>query len=157
MLITIRSGVVFLRVDGPKNFKRLDGSAIGASTYLGLLKLLTNYQYPDEALRGAIEGQNETVDLAVGDIYGGSYPAVGLSAQMIASSFGKVRGKRQTDLEKIKDCDISRSLLVMIARNFLQIGYLLATLEDLSTIVLMGSYFDAPAFMQMAIVLILCS
>eukprot|EP00826_Nyctotherus_ovalis_P026320 TRINITY_DN2057_c0_g1_i4.p1 TRINITY_DN2057_c0_g1~~TRINITY_DN2057_c0_g1_i4.p1 ORF type:complete len:302 (+),score=70.56 TRINITY_DN2057_c0_g1_i4:599-1504(+) len=149
MLVTIRSGIVFLRVDGPKNFKILDGSNIGASTYLGLLKLLTSYKYPEEALRDANIGDNSTVDLSVGDIYGGDYLAIGLASHVIASTFCKVRGKRKNELERIKDCDISKSLLSAVTGNMLQIGYLLATLENLSTMVLMGPYFDAPTFMQM--------
>ena len=152
MLITIRSGVVFLRVDGPKSFKKLDGSAIGASTYLGLLKLLTNYKYPDEGLKGALEGDNNTVDMTVGDIYGTNYSTVGLSSQIIACSFGKARKKALDELGEIKNCDISRSLLTMIVGNMLQIASLIANLENLSTIVLMGSHFDAPEVMQMSTV-----
>ncbi len=36
LLVSIRSGVVFLRVDGPRSFTKLDGSSIGPSTYLVL-------------------------------------------------------------------------------------------------------------------------
>jgi len=150
MLITVRSGIVFIRVNGPKDFKILDGSTIGASTYIGLVKLLTDYKYPEEALRGAGSGDNSTIDMSVGDIYGGSYSNIGLSSHIIASSFCKARGKRKDELKRIRDCDISRSLLTIIAGNMLQIGYMLATLENLSNIILMGPYFDIPAFMQMA-------
>ncbi len=83
MVVSIRSGVVFLRVDGPKSFKQLDGSSIGGATFLGLLKLLTNYKYPHEALRGAIDGDNTKIDLSVGDIYGGDYSAVGYQLFLI--------------------------------------------------------------------------
>jgi type II pantothenate kinase len=150
MLITVRSGIVFIRVDGPKNFKILDASTIGASTYLGLLKLLTDFKYPEEALREASGGDNSNIDMSVGDIYGGTYANIGLSSHVIASSFGKVRSKRKDELKRIKDCDISRSLLSIIAGNMLQIGYMQATLENLSNIIVMGPYFDIPAFMQMA-------
>ena len=142
------------RVDGPKSFKKLDGSSIGASTYFGLLKLLTNYKYPDEALRGANKGDNSQIDMSVGDIYGTSYSAIGLSSFAIASSFGKAKTKGLTELGEIRDCDISRSLLTMMAGNMLQIGYLLGTLENLTTVVLMGSHFDSPTFMQMSTVLL---
>lgn len=136
-------------MNGQKDFKILDGSNIGASTYLGLLKLLTEYKYPDEALDDASKGDNSNIDMSVGDIYGGGYSDVGLAPHIIASSFNKARGKRKDDLGKIKDCDISRSLLTLVAGNMLQIAYLHATLENLSTMVIIGPYFDAPAFMQM--------
>lgn len=160
LLVSIRSGVVFLRVDGPKSFKKIDGSNIGASTYLGLLKLLTNYKYPHEALKGAIEGDNTKIDLSVGDIYGGDYSAIGyfiieyrkidrLPAKIIASSFGKMRSKPLAEIEGIKDEDISRSLLTMVAGNALQIAFMQSMIENLSRIILIGSHFDAPEFMQM--------
>jgi len=36
-------------------------------------------------------GDSKVVDLSVGDIYGGDYSSMGLPADLIASSFGKVR------------------------------------------------------------------
>ena len=46
------------------------------------------------------KGDNETVDMLVGDIYGQDYSKLGLKSTTIASSFGKVfkkgqKGKRQ--------------------------------------------------------------
>ena len=72
-----------------------------------------------------------------------------LKSSVIASSFGKLKGKKQAEMEDAKPEDISRSLLIMISANTLQIAHMLAQLEDLSTIILIGSHFDALEFMQM--------
>ncbi len=72
-----------------------------------------------------------------------------MPAHIIASSFGKMRRKPLSEVEEVKDEDISRSLMTLIAANTLQIAYMLSILENLSTIVLIGSQFDAPEFLQM--------
>jgi type II pantothenate kinase len=34
LMVSIRSGVAFLKVTGPRTFEKIDGTSIGASTYL---------------------------------------------------------------------------------------------------------------------------
>lgn len=55
--------------------------------------------------------------MSVGDIYGGSYESLGLPADMIASSFGKL--KTPEAVAKIDKNDISRSLMIMMLVNTL--------------------------------------
>lgn len=43
----------------------------------------------DELLQLASKGQHTSVDMLVKDIYGGSYGSLGLTGDLIASSFGK--------------------------------------------------------------------
>lgn len=43
----------------------------------------------DELLQLASKGQHTSVDMLVKDIYGGSYASLGLTGDLIASSFGK--------------------------------------------------------------------
>lgn len=43
----------------------------------------------DELLQLASKGQHSSVDMLVKDIYGGSYACLGLTGDLIASSFGK--------------------------------------------------------------------
>lgn len=43
----------------------------------------------DELLQLASKGQHTNVDMLVKDIYGGSYGSLGLTGDLIASSFGK--------------------------------------------------------------------
>jgi len=69
------------------------------------------------------KGDNETVDMLVGDIYGADYSRLGLKNNMIASSFGKVFRKGGVERKKFSNEDISKSLLYAISNNIGQIAY----------------------------------
>ena len=56
ILVSIRSGATFLKVSSPTDCQRIGSSVIGASTYWGLTRLLTNYRDPTEAMNAAITG-----------------------------------------------------------------------------------------------------
>ena len=59
-------------------------------------RLLTGAKTYEEMLRLTDQGDSSKIDMLVGDIYGGSdYEAVGLSADTIASSFGKIAAQPQ--------------------------------------------------------------
>ena len=66
-------------------------------------------------------GDNATVDMLVGDIYGQDYSRLGLKSTMIASSFGKVF-KKGGKKESFRPEDVSRSLLYAISNNIGQIA-----------------------------------
>jgi type II pantothenate kinase len=86
----------------------------------------------------ADRGDNSSVDMLVGDIYGQDYQKIGLKSSTIASSFGKVfrKGPRPADSAEDGDLmgdgegerkpfkaeDISRSLLYAISNNIGQIA-----------------------------------
>lgn len=93
----------------------------------------------------ADRGDNSSVDMLVGDIYGQDYQKIGLKSSTIASSFGKVFKKGESgggdDSEEedghgdgdgedeeeerkksFKPEDISRSLLYAISNNIGQIA-----------------------------------
>lgn len=82
----------------------------------------------------ADKGDNSSVDMLVGDIYGQDYQKIGLKSSTIASSFGKVfrRGEGHGDAlgeedeeerrKSFKPEDISRSLLYAISNNIGQIA-----------------------------------
>lgn len=67
------------------------------------------------------KGDNATVDMLVGDIYGQDYSRLGLKSTMIASSFGKVF-KKNGEKVKFSPEDISRSLLYAVSNNIGQIA-----------------------------------
>jgi type II pantothenate kinase len=67
------------------------------------------------------QGDNEAVDMLVGDIYGQDYSKLGLKSNMIASSFGKVF-KKGKDKRTFAPEDISKSLLYAISNNIGQIA-----------------------------------
>ena len=112
----------------------------------------------------ADKGDNTTIDMLVGDIYGTDYSKIGLKSSTIASSFGKVfKIKRQgeTDAEdgnrlsnddirpasgiswsdqSFAPEDISRSLLYAISNNIGQIAYLQSEKHKLEHIYFGGSF-----------------
>lgn len=91
LLVNIGSGVSFVKVDGEGVFERVSGTNLGGGTFWGLCRLLTRVRSFDEMLELSSRGDSRKVDMLVGDIYGGKdYSSIGLSADTIASSFGKV-------------------------------------------------------------------
>ena len=100
LLVNIGSGVSMIKVSGPRHYQRIGGTSLGGGTFWGLLSLLTGARTFDEMLNMADRGDNTTVDMLVGDIYGTDYSKVGLKASTIASSFGKVfKMKRDAERE----------------------------------------------------------
>uniref|UniRef100_A0A7S0ZF09 Pantothenate kinase n=1 Tax=Timspurckia oligopyrenoides TaxID=708627 RepID=A0A7S0ZF09_9RHOD len=95
LLVNIGSGVSIVHVTGPGKYERVSGSSLGGGTFWGLSRLLTNCKTFDEVIELTKDGQNENVDMMVGDIYGGDYGKIGLSANVIAASFGKVSMKKE--------------------------------------------------------------
>lgn len=74
-----------------------------------------------EMLALSEKGNNEEVDMLVGDIYGQDYSKLGLKSNMIASSFGKVFKKGQAK-RQFRPEDISKSLLYALSNNIGQIA-----------------------------------
>ncbi|CDO92694.1 unnamed protein product [Kluyveromyces dobzhanskii CBS 2104] len=160
MLVNIGSGVSILKVNSPTSFSRVGGSSLGGGTLWGLLSLITGAKSFDEMLSWAHKGDNATVDMLVGDIYGTAYDKLGLKPTHIASSFGKVFQNRsqavpedkrypspsttstkdiQKDI-KFNNADISKSLLYAISNNIGQIAYLQAKIHHVKNIYFGGSY-----------------
>ncbi|CAK7893309.1 pantothenate kinase Cab1p [[Candida] anglica] len=156
LLVNIGSGVSMIKVTGPgpHGFERIGGSSLGGGTLWGLLSLLTEAKDYNEMLEMASRGDNENIDLLVGDIYGSNYNKIGLKSNHIASSFAKVfkklrfhndENKELTPLEKLnqfKPEDIARSLLYSVSNNIGQIAYLQALRFKLQRIYFGGSYIS---------------
>lgn len=75
-----------------------------------------------EMLSLSEKGDNATVDMLVGDIYGQDYGKLGLKSTTIASSFGKVF-KKGAEKRTFSAEDISKSLLYAVSNNIGQIAY----------------------------------
>uniref|UniRef100_A0A674NV08 4'-phosphopantetheine phosphatase n=1 Tax=Takifugu rubripes TaxID=31033 RepID=A0A674NV08_TAKRU len=136
LLVNIGSGVSIVKVESEDNFERIGGSSIGGGTFWGLGALLTKTKRFDELLQLASKGQHTSVDMLVKDIYGGSYASLGLTGDLIASSFGK---SATADREFSKE-DMSKSLLHMISNDIGQLACLYAKLHNLSR-VYFGGFF----------------
>ncbi|XP_071902178.1 pantothenate kinase 2-like [Coffea arabica] len=146
LLVNVGSGVSIIKVDGDGKFERVSGTNVGGGTYWGLGKLLTKCNSFDELLELSQRGDNRTIDMLVGDIYGGmDYSKIGLSASTIASSFGKAISDNK-DLEDYRPEDISLSLLRMISYNIGQISYLNALRFGLKRIFFGGFFIRGHAY-----------
>ncbi|RDB29676.1 Pantothenate kinase 2 [Hypsizygus marmoreus] len=144
LLVNIGSGVSIIKVDEDGKFERVSGTSLGGGTLWGLLSLLTPATTFDEMLAFSDEGDNATVDMLVGDIYGQDYSRLGLKSTMIASSFGKVfkkGGKKGTFSPE----DISRSLLYAVSNNIGQIAYMNAEKYNLDRIYFGGCFIRGHA------------
>ncbi|XP_035238453.1 4'-phosphopantetheine phosphatase isoform X1 [Anguilla anguilla] len=136
LLVNIGSGVSIVKVESEDKFERIGGSSIGGGTFWGLGALLTKTKRFDELLQLASRGQHTSVDMLVKDIYGGSYASLGLTGDLIASSFGK---SATADKEFSKE-DMAKSLLHMISNDIGQLACLYARLHNLSR-VYFGGFF----------------
>ncbi|KAH9720232.1 Pantothenate kinase 2 [Citrus sinensis] len=146
LLVNIGSGVSMIKVDGDGKFERVSGTNVGGGTYWGLGRLLTKCKSFDELLELSQRGDNSTIDMLVGDIYGGmDYSKIGLSASTIASSFGKTISDKK-ELADYRPEDISLSLLRMISYNIGQISYLNALRFGLKRIFFGGFFIRGHAY-----------
>ena len=140
LLVNIGSGVSMVRVDADGKFQRISGTNMGGGTFWGLGRLLTGCSSFDDILELSSRGDNSKVDMLVGDIYGGrNYASIGLSANTIASSFGKVI-HNDMELEDYNKADVAMSLCRMISYNIGQLAYLNAKRYNLSRI-FFGGFF----------------
>jgi pantothenate kinase len=71
---------------------------------------------------------------------GNSYDKIGLPAEVIASSFGKIKDKTPDEIKELKKEDISLSLLNMIIFNTLTISSLVAKIEKIDKVVVIGHH-----------------
>nr|XP_012631266.1 pantothenate kinase 4-like [Microcebus murinus] len=136
LLVNIGSGVSIVKVETEDRFEWVGGSSIGGGTFWGLGALLTGTKKFDELLHLASKGQHTNVDMLVQDVYGGAHQTLGLSGNLIASSFGK---SATTDKEFSKE-DMAKSLLHMISNDIGQLACLHAKLHGLGR-VYFGGFF----------------
>ena len=142
MVVSIGTGVSIIKVTGRGDFERVSGSSIGGGTYWGLCKLFVGGKSFKEVLDLAEGGDPSRLDMLVGDIYGGDYRNLGLPANAVASSFGKLVSKESAK-DGIREQDFARALLLMITNNIGQVAYLNAMQHDVKTIYFVGSFLRA--------------
>ncbi|WFD35278.1 pantothenate kinase [Malassezia cuniculi] len=153
LLVNIGSGVSILKIDEGGEFERVSGTSLGGGTLWGLLALLTDAKDFDEMLSLSEDGENSNVDMLVSDIYGPvGLNNLGLKASTIASSFGKVLRKdesedvddnlspRERRQRRFDQRDICRSLLYAISNNIGQIAHLNAEKYNIDRIYFGGCF-----------------
>lgn len=140
LLVNLRSGASFIRVDSKTEYKRVIGTSIGAGTFVGISKMLWKSDDLTKSLFAGLKGDSRNIDMSVGDIYGKAYDKIGLPPEVIASSFGKVKDKTPEEIKEINKGDVSLSLVNMIIFNTLTIASLVAQIENIQNIVLIGHH-----------------
>jgi pantothenate kinase len=134
LLVNMKTGSSFYRIDSPRDIVRVGGSSIGATTIAALGESLINRGSLTEIVGEALglEGTS-SADLLVEDIYGGDCESIGLPGSIIASCFGKV-GSRE-----LPKSDIAKSLLDLMCINTAQLTKLHAKLNGCRTAIIVGS------------------
>ena len=148
LLVQIGSGVSLIKVTSPTSHERISGTSLGGGTFWGLCRLLTGVRDFDKMLEMSQRGENKAVDMLVGDIYGSAYSNIGLGADVIASSFGKVAN---ADAANFRKEDIALALLRMISYNIGQIAFMNATQHGLERIFFGGFFIRAHHFTMQTI------
>ncbi|CAH8875237.1 unnamed protein product [Trichobilharzia szidati] len=138
LLVNVGSGVSILKVESPTSYQRVGGTSIGGGTFWGLGTLLSGGKFTfDELLEMADSGDHRQVDMLVRDIYGGAYETLGLSGDVIASSFG-LAARHPNQPREV--ADMVKSLLITVSNNIGQLACLYAKQYNLKRIIF-GGYF----------------
>jgi pantothenate kinase len=139
-VVNVGSGVSIIKVDGPDAFERISGSSLGGGCFLGLARRLAGCDTFKEALAMASSGGNpDAVDMLVGDIYGRDLSAVGLSADTLAASFGKVGGR--DGQQACSPADLVAALLRMLVNNVAHLALMSARQHSCQRVLFVGSFF----------------
>jgi type II pantothenate kinase len=140
IVVNVGSGVSILKVDGPGAYERVSGSSIGGGTFLGLARRLAGCETFKDALALASSGGNpDLVDMLVGDIYGRDLSTVGLSADTLAASFGKLCGRERSQASS--PSDLVAALLRMLVNNVAHLALMCARQHSCQRVHFVGSFF----------------
>jgi type II pantothenate kinase len=140
IVVNVGSGVSILKVDSPDSFERVSGSSIGGGCFFGLARRLAGCETFKDALAMASSGGNpDSVDMLVGDIYGRDLSAVGLSADTLAASFGKLGGRECT--QSCAPADLVAALLRMLVNNIAHLALMCARQHSCQRVLFVGSFF----------------
>ncbi|WP_408010326.1 type II pantothenate kinase [Pseudalkalibacillus sp. A8] len=116
--------------------QRIGGTGVGGGTLLGLSYLLTKKRSFNEIVQDMMEGNRESVDLKVKDIFEGTVPPI--SGDLTASNFGKMNGYIQ---EEPSIPDILASINGLIGETVVTICCQAAHRFNTQSVVYIGSTF----------------
>ena len=134
LLVNVKTGTSFYRIDSPTEFLRVGGSSIGASTIHALGKSLASARSMAQlSQRASCLSTASRADLLVEDIYGGDCSSIGLPGSIIASSLGKATS------ELSESPDLAKSLIDLMCINTAQLAKLHAELNGCALVVIVGA------------------
>lgn len=137
LLVQIGSGISIVEVTGNET-NRIDGSALGGATFMGLSSCIcrVNQEFKD-LLGAARRGNANSADLLVRDICSSETYLDVLDPDILAACGGKMRdGNSDTDSKLA-------SVLRMLVINTIHISVLNARLTNSTVILLSGGFMDS--------------
>ena len=146
LLATGDEGISVYRVDSVDSKKKIGGNTMGPTTIWSLFYLTCNYEDPEYAMNEAFKGNNEYIDLSVGDIYGGDYEGISLGADLIAGSFSKIKS---VDINRIEKKDIGKSLAIFYGVTYSRVAAMVSWGEKINKMIISGDTFESLDLMQM--------
>lgn len=147
LLSTGEDGISIYQVNSINSFKKLGYNTLGPTSLWSLFNLACNYEDPELALKEATEGNNELIDLSVGDIYGGDYGGASLCSDIIASSFSKL--VNVDNIDKLDKKDIGRALLIFYGFTYAQVASMFPSQEKIDKNIISGDTFNSLELKQM--------
>ena len=156
LLVLIRNGISIYKVEKEKKLERVSGSIIGEKTILAILKLKFPNKNLDSMINDAFyKGDNRNLDLLVSDIYGANTKNLGLPAELIASSLGRLGKMKTEEVGELSEVDICRSVLIAFAINVALLTSIYMKNEKLEAGIVLGDKLHNPYF-YLAIQVYLC-
>ena len=146
LLSTGEEGISIYRVNSINSYKNIGNNIMGPTSLWSLLNLTGNYEDPKLALKEALNGNNELIDLSVGDIYGGDYGGASLSSDLIASSFSKI--SHSDNAKNVDTKDIGKALLIFYGVTYGQVSALISSDEKIERNIISGNTFGSLGLMQ---------
>ncbi|EAX86200.1 Fumble family protein [Trichomonas vaginalis G3] len=138
LLISLGTGVSFTVSETDKPVKHAGGSSLGGGTLMGLANLLLGMNDFDELLGLAANGDPNTLDLLISDIYGQNYGST-LKSNVCASSFAKASMNHNNPASKE---DIAASLVCTICYAIAGQAAAIARAEKVKTLVFVGGFLS---------------
>ena len=128
-----------LRIESINKYERVQGSAIGGGTVLGLCRVLFGAQSFEEIMELSMNGNSANVDLSVGELIGAPPTDEFWNFNTLASSLTKLNS---VDILTVSRADIAQSVVRMVSYNIGYVAYLVSCLHDCSRIYFSGKYVN---------------
>jgi pantothenate kinase len=139
LLVNIGSGVSMILINGPGNYRRVQGSPIGGGTVLGLGKALFQASSFEEIMELSMSGDSSKVDLSVGELLGASPDDEFWNVNTLAASLAKLNTLAATNASR---ADLAQSIVRMVSYNIGYIAYLVSCLHNVGRIYFSGKYVN---------------
>ena len=135
------------KVDSVNSFAKLGYNSLGPTSLWSLLNLTCNYDDTKLALSEVIKGNNELIDLSVGDIYGGDYAGVSLCSELIACSFSKV--SNGDNINKVNQKDIGKAIFIFYGVTYAQVAAMVSSGIKVDKNIICGDTFESFELIQL--------